>query len=370
MIWTTQTGTNDGNADLDVIDDETDYDEEPPRVSYDITSYGADFDVFGLVRRLGNGGIVIPEWQRSYIWSVRVASSFVESLLLGLPVPGIFLGLDSSSKAHYVIDGQQRLKTLQYFRDGEFPGGGGRGVEFRLRQVVREFEGATYKSLSGKRQREFDDALIHATIVRQDALPDDDTSMCEVFRRLNTGGRIVNPQEIRCAVYRGALIDRLKLLNKDPAWRHVLGRPSPRLKDEEMILRFFAMWHSGAEYRKPMSEFLDVFTSRNRHAEDAWLAEVSELFKRTVGAFEEAKGSRAFRLKGTGAANAATLDSMMIGLARRLVDAAPSKRVIQATHDGLIADDEYLELVTRRTSDETAVDGRLTLATARFRDAE
>lgn len=355
---------------LEIIEDEAEVDDDAPSVSYDITSYGADFDVEGLVRRLDKGGIVVPAWQRSYIWSPRVASSFVESLLLGLPVPGIFLGLDPTSKQNYVIDGQQRLRTLQYFRNGRFPDGGD-GRVFKLQHVSARFDGATYKSLNDETKRGFDDALIHATIVRQDAPQIDDTSMCEVFRRLNTGGRVVNPQEIRCAVFRGPLIDRLKLLNREAAWREILGGLSPRLKDEEMVLRFFALWHTGDAYRKPMSEFLDAFTSRNRSPEEQWLTSTSQLFKRTVGAFAAAKGKGAFRLAGSRTANAAALDSMMIGLAKRLdVGPTPTHAAVEAAHDSLISDPQYLGLVTRRTSDETAVEGRLAAATERFRNAE
>ena len=70
-------------------------------VRYEITSYGVDFDVYGLNRRLQGGAIAIPGFQRNFIWSIRDASRFIESLLLGLPVPGIFLSRDSESgKTH------------------------------------------------------------------------------------------------------------------------------------------------------------------------------------------------------------------------------------------------------------------------------
>ena len=354
----------------EVIEDDAADDDNSPQVSYDITSYGADFDVFGLIRRLDNGDIVIPSWQRSYIWTIRAASSFIESLLLGLPVPGVFLGVDPNSKALYVIDGQQRLKTLQYFHQGVFPP---TGREFTLRQVSPRFEGAKYESLTTESRRTFDDSLIHATIVRQDAPPEDDTSMCEVFRRLNTGGRLVNPQEIRGAIYRGLFVDRLKELNQDDAWRTVLGqRPSPRLRDEEMVLRFFAMWHSADEYRKPMSEFLDRFTSRHRNPDIGWLDETTELFRTAIGQFAEAKGREAFRLEGSRTVNAATLDSMMIGLAKR-IDGGPSVPTVPSVrraHNSLIESEEYLSLVTMRTSDDPVVHGRLRLAIAKFQNGE
>src|SRR5689334_10609266 len=75
---------------------------------YLINSYGADYTVDSLVQRMGRGDIYIPTFQRSYVWKINEASKFIESLLLGLPVPGIFLSVDTDRKL-VVIDGQQRL---------------------------------------------------------------------------------------------------------------------------------------------------------------------------------------------------------------------------------------------------------------------
>ena len=91
-------------------------------VRYRITSYGIDFDVAGLVRRLDQGSVFVPPFQREFVWSRKRASQFVESLLLGLPVPGVFLTQESDTEKMMVIDGQQRLKTLQFFYDGFFQG--------------------------------------------------------------------------------------------------------------------------------------------------------------------------------------------------------------------------------------------------------
>ena len=66
-------------------------DETVPPIRYNISSYGADFDVRGLVQRLKRGDIVIPGFERPFVWDQKMASQFIESLLLGLPVPGIFL---------------------------------------------------------------------------------------------------------------------------------------------------------------------------------------------------------------------------------------------------------------------------------------
>src|SRR5438874_10895389 len=87
---------------------------------FDITSFSADYDVEGLVKRLDRGAIFIPPFQRNYVWNIKEASRFIESLLLGLPVPAVFLAKEAASNRLLVIDGQQRLKTLQFFFAGFF----------------------------------------------------------------------------------------------------------------------------------------------------------------------------------------------------------------------------------------------------------
>src|SRR5258706_14842537 len=103
-----------------VIDSTDDEIEGVLPFTYSITSYGADYPVDGLIKRLGSEAIYVPEFQRGFVWKLPQASRFVESLLLGLPVPGIFLAKDDDTQRLLVIDGQQRLLTLKYFYDGVF----------------------------------------------------------------------------------------------------------------------------------------------------------------------------------------------------------------------------------------------------------
>jgi len=84
--------------DEDEVEDEAEKDETVRPVQYEITSFGADYDAEGLVKRLQRGDIYIPPFQRSFVWTQKEASRFIESLLLGLPVPGIFLARDIDSK--------------------------------------------------------------------------------------------------------------------------------------------------------------------------------------------------------------------------------------------------------------------------------
>jgi len=105
---------------IDIDDALGDGDDTTMPLRNDITSYGADYVVDVLIRRLEKGDIQIPDFQRGYVWSHKTASRFIESLLLGLPVPGIFLSREGETLKHLVIDGQQRPRTLELFYDGVF----------------------------------------------------------------------------------------------------------------------------------------------------------------------------------------------------------------------------------------------------------
>jgi hypothetical protein len=170
---------------------------------YRITSYGADYPVEVLVRRMDEREIYNPPFQRGYVWDINMASRFVESLLLGLPVPGIFLSKEPESQTHLIIDGQQRLKTLQYFYRGRFPGS---DRIFALSGVQTRFRGLTYSDLAPEDRRRLNDSIIHCTIIRQDEPGEDQSSIYHIFERLNSGGKLLAAQEIRSALFHGDLV--------------------------------------------------------------------------------------------------------------------------------------------------------------------
>ena len=169
------------------VDDETLMEDTGDDV-FSITSYGADYPVDTIVKRLKSEAFFVPTFQREFVWSQRHASRFIESLLMGLPVPGIFLYKDPSTNRHMVVDGQQRLRTLQYFYNGLF-----KEKKFRLVGVRSEWKNKSYDELSESDQRKLDDTIVHATIFQQDEPRLGNRSLYFVFERINSGGiRIVS----------------------------------------------------------------------------------------------------------------------------------------------------------------------------------
>lgn len=353
-------------ADVEVNDDSEIFEEEaekPIPFKYSITSYGADYPVDGLVKRVNSQSVLIPEFQRGYVWSLKQASRFVESLLLGLPVPGIFLAKERDSGKLLVIDGQQRLRTLQFFYDGIFSS---TGKEFALVDVQERYEKKTYKTLHEDDRLRLDDSILHATVVQQEEPSDDESSIYHIFERLNTGGTRLAPQEIRACIFHGEFNALLRDLNEFDKWRAVYSeQPNKRMRDQELILRFFAMFYRGDEYSAPMTEFLNDFMGANRHLQKHSGEELANLFTSTIALLSTSLGKQAFRPQTS--INAAVFDSVSYGLAKRL-SSGPVKdtNAVLTAYKDLLGNKEYVSATEKATAREDNVQQRLKLAREAF----
>lgn len=342
-------------------------------VQFSITSYGADYPIDGLVKRVINGDIVIPlfslepadgqtvtGFQREFVWKKSQADRFIESLLLGLPVPSIFLVKEPNGK-YLVLDGQQRLKSLESFYKGVF-----KGVEFLLEEVQECWVGKSYLTLNPEDRRRLDNSIMHAIVVRQDEPTQEQNSIYMIFERLNSGGTILQPQEIRVALYRGQFAAVLSRLNEMPEWRILYGKKSSRLKDIELILRFFALYFYSAKYQKPMKNFLNTYMANNRELSKQDESTIKPLFENAIKTILEIIGQKAFRPFGV-SLNAAVVDSIMFGVAHRL-SRGPITDVkgLKRSYDLLVANPEYVTAITRFTAYDESVTNRLKLAKEAF----
>ena len=337
---------------------------------FEISSYGADYPVDALVQRLDHKDIVIPQWQRGFVWTPRQCGRFVESLLLGLPVPGVFFYQDTETGELVVLDGQQRLLTLKAFIHNDLEGKPFPLAAYdpnKYQTIHPTFAGKRYMDLPEEYRRRFNDSIIHATIVKQDkpSGPEEPSSIYHIFERINTGGSRLSAQELRTAVFSGPFDTLLQVLNDNEDWRAIYGRPSRRLKDQELILRYLALSTNASAYSKPMSEYLNVFMSANRHLGTLNHERLSVTFAESVTLIWRALGRDAFRI-GT-LLNAAVFDSVMVGLSKRLAQGPITEtEAIAAAYRELLVRDEYLEVTTYATSDDLSVKRRISLATEAF----
>lgn len=355
--------------DEDIVDvDQTD---EVLQTAYEITSYGADYPVDGLVKRMQAGDIIVPSFdpaydgsedvgafQRGFVWSRPQMDKFIESLLLGLPVPGIFLVRDRANKL-LVLDGQQRLRTLQFFYSG-FAG----DSRYRLRQVQKPFANLSYEELEPEDRRRLDDSIIHATVLRQDSEGSQD-AVYSIFERLNTGGSPLQPQEIRVALYPGPFLHGISAINDLKAWRGLYGPKSNRLKDQEMILRVFALYEGTIAYSRPLKGYLNSYLGLNQERLLDSTTELWQVFADAMQLIHDHVGPKAFRP--VRPVNAAVLDSLAVAVMRRvkkgpITDAAQ----LNAAYSALLANDKYRQATTSSTAAEETVKQRLEEATSEF----
>jgi len=353
---------------VEEVDDLIDADSTALAVNYS----GQDFDVNGLVRRLESEDILVPifghqddritsaGFQRSFVWTRPQMDRFIESLLLGYPIPGIFL-VRQSDRRYLVLDGQQRLRTLQYFYRGLYG-----GKEFALANVAHPFRGLTYAKLPEEQRRLLDDAFIQATIVSTDGTADSLESVYQIFERLNAGGTQLTPHEIRVALFAGPFIDYLERLNQGESWRALYGRPSPRLRDQELVLRILALYLNAENYKRPLKSFLNDFVSRQRDLSGLDQAAVGTKFVAATDLLRAEAGSDALRRQGA-QVNAALTEAILVGLMRRL-DAGPSIDAARtrAAVNFLRNEEDLQEVISRATADEESVRSRLEIATAAF----
>ncbi|MDP3042135.1 MAG: DUF262 domain-containing protein [Candidatus Omnitrophota bacterium] len=264
-------------------------------LEYDITASPNDFNIKTIFDFIESGAVIIPEFQRNYVWDIRRGSKFIESLIMNLPVPQIFL-YESGRNKFKVIDGQQRLMTIYYFMKKRFPWKEKRmelrrifdkagkippevladdkffsdfnlKLESSVEGVTSRLNGLNYDTLKDYKTS-FDLRTIRNIIVKQTKPEDDDSSMYEIFTRLNSGGINLTPQEIRACMFHSDFYDTLHKVNLDERWRKIIGSKDPdlHLKDVEILLRSYAALIKGENYAPPMTKFLNTF-SKEREKE-------------------------------------------------------------------------------------------------------
>ena len=250
------------------LEEEVDSIEVPPNKRYVYTE-SADPEIDSLHNKAKRGRLVVqPDFQRQFVWDAKRSSRLLESALLGIPIPIIYLSEEPDGK-EYVIDGQQRLTSFFSFLDGSFPD----GSEFTLNglKVFRELNGKKYSELLDTLQDAIRYFKLRTVTFKRESDPN---LKFEIFERLNTGSVSLNDQELRNCIYRGPFNNLLKEMSEDADFTHLLGltKPDRRMKDIELVLRFSAFHHATyLHYKPPMKNFLnkEAETYRNINAGDA-----------------------------------------------------------------------------------------------------
>ncbi|MGV2449129.1 DUF262 domain-containing protein [uncultured Chryseobacterium sp.] len=343
---------------------------------FNITSWGADMSFRELISMYDDDELLKPELQRKYVWDKPEASRFIESILLGLPIPSIFLA-NTSDNNKLIIDGYQRIMTVyDYVKKGIFSKD---GKSFKLTntdKINHRWRNKSFNELSDFDQKKIKQTTIHAIIFEQKQPKDNDSSLYQIFERINTSGKILKPQEIRNCVYQGNLNSLLFELNQDINWRKLYGvdDEDPRMLDIEFILRFFAL---GSEEIKRESTgqislkmFLNEYMGKKSHNQKTFINIKRIEFQNVMKFLYDTLGIISFRnISSEGhyqtRFNPTIFDSVSIATnyaITKLGQKNISTSELRDKHLLLLQNETFKEYSSVRTTNNLHINGRIRLA--------
>ena len=335
---------------------------------FNIASWGADLTFRELISMYEENELVKPELQRKYVWDKNEASRFIESLLLGLPVPSIFLAISGSQKL--IVDGYQRIMTVYDYVRGIFTTD---NKVFRLSNSERinvRWRNKAFSELSVDDQRKIKSSTIHAIIFEQKK-PENDTSLYQIFERINTSGRTLTSQEIRNCVYQGSFNSLLFKLNENELWRTLFGAPKAdsRMRDIECILRFYTMKSDAVlkneakqiSLKKELSSFMGAHKDDNEEQLNVFEKD----FLDTISAIYNSIGKDAFHnytTKYSKKFHPAIYDALMVAFYNRIIDGKCCDCTNSNKHKELLCNGDFRDAVTKHTTDLDNILKRIAMA--------
>ncbi len=364
---------------------------------YELTSSPNDFNVSTIVNFIDSGAVKVPGFQRNYVWDSRRASKLIESLIIGLPVPQIFL-YEENRNSFLVIDGQQRLMSIYYFVKQRFPRKDKRpelrlifdreaGIPDHILQdddyfakfnldllspipgKPNKFHGLNYGTLAEHRSS-FELRTIRNVIVKQASPKDDDSAIYEMFNRLNTGGINLKPQEIRTSLYHSPFYDMLYRINTQQAWRNLLGvnEPDLHMKDVEVLLRAFAVLLDGHNYRPSMSTFLNRFSKKSKMYNSDQISNYEKLFTAFLSSVDGVP--RTMFAAGSGKFSVSIFESVFVGACANAIEnhSVSVPKVTQTAISSLKSDSEFQAASQQATTNKPNVAKRIEIATRMLAD--
>lgn len=283
-----------------------------------------------------------PFYQRRPRWDVKTQSLLIESFIMNIPVPPVFL-YERDFNSYEVMDGQQRITAIRDFYANAF--------KLRGLETWPELNGRSYTTLPEKIRAGIDRRSITSIVLLKESTENEEEASLlreTVFDRLNTGGVKLERQEIRNALYRGLFNDMLHEVTRSDDFREVWGLPRwvegeiesnpslvsepffAKMADAEVALRFFALRHA-EHYRRGMQGFLDLYMRRASGFSQEDVVQLKELYQETLSLARELYGPHIFRPYLVDKADwdskphRALQDAVMIGLSEKLASSAVLK---------------------------------------------
>lgn len=346
-----------------------------------VKTQNVEYDLETLSKRIRNKSIKLdPDYQRRHRWPVETSSKLIESLILNIPIPVIFISQDvdvdeeieEATSRYTVIDGQQRLTAIYDFLRGNFAL---EGLE-----TLSELNGSFYKDLPPFLTRRLEERTIKC--LRIDSTVDPQVKF-DIFERLNTGSVKLEAQELRNATARGRFNEIIKRLARTDSFQHLI-QVDPRnpegsvkvqkMEDAELVLRFFALKDGRyLSLKKGFKEFLTTSLQEFNESDDIFLDVAPSVFRSYMDFFYEHIGTSAFskfRLEGghlrrMSSFNAAVFDAVAVGLATVFTPNYISEHAQEVVHkvsgfqEHLFADPDFFSAVSGSVNDAAKVVSRI-----------
>lgn len=241
------------------------------RIEFYLTEYSVEL----LANKMKKGEFVVPEYQRAYTWEPDRKSRFIESLVIGLPIPFLFFWEMPDGKLE-IVDGSQRLRSIE-----EFVLGGLRLGELESLTALSQF---TFAELPESRQRKIQNRSIRGIVLNEHA---DAQARFDMFERINTGSKIANPAEVRRGALGGPFMNLIIELAQTRPFIDLAPAPTKKASDErlheDLVTRFFAYSDGLEGYRDRPREFLFNYVKKI----NAQLDEQKELAEQYRTKFDE-----------------------------------------------------------------------------------
>lgn len=342
-----------------------------------VRTQDVEYDLETLVKKIDNGVIKLdPEYQRRHVWNVPTSSKLIESLILNIPIPIIFISQDvdvddenANDIARYsVIDGQQRLTAIVDFFHNKYA--------LKGMEILEDLNGFTYNELPQFLIRRLEERTIKC--LRIDSSVDSQVKY-DIFERLNSGAVKLQEQELRNASYRGPFNDLIKKLSENKDFRILLqinpekpkeNKKVKRMEDVETVLRFFAFGNNRYKVMKGgLKNFLSISMQEFNNFNREQLIELEDHFNKTMKIIRKKFGDKAFAkykyetekqtYKEMSSFNVSVYDAISVAVGDTLLAGREIRNNSKEEVMTLFSEEEFFRTIEGSTNDKAKIVGRI-----------
>ncbi len=240
-----------------------------------------DFPLSTIREMFDDGDIVTdPDYQRDFVYTQKQSSKLIESMLIGIPIPTVYL-CQENDETWSVIDGQQRITSFVFSLENKFPLSG--------LTELRELNGLYFRDMDKPLQKKMKSSSLNAICI----LKESQELKYEIFARLNQGAISLKPQELRNCIYRGSYNQMLEELAENRHLPVLFHAENKRKQYQENILRFFAL-RNFTGYKSSIMKTMNDHMSEHQNDDETKIADAKALFQKTIDIIKQILGDTAF----------------------------------------------------------------------------